>query len=307
MVAVALDPFVFFEPTVRLLPRERQTLAAGRAIARTMSAPAGHVGIFAAVPAAIDGDRLVRWMHDIAALKKSPTVKEIGRFSQEPRIEDLDGLTLDAEDAREIAGCRVDRCGVKLDPPEIGAIRQAMRTGGSNVGPAAQQAFREVVLGRARRYLVAGRPGVPAPQFLLARWPQVGQDLREFPRRVVPGSEMFLYWAKDDFGGKPIVSITHVTLLRGQRDGEPEVLVVGRQVFGTHYVNGAWSFTALMRAEPMNYLAYVNQTEIDLLDSWYGGLVRRVVERRLREEAVDVLEGLRRRLESGDPPPRSGG
>ena len=36
-----------------------------------------------------------------------------------------------------------------------------------------------------------------------------------------------------------------------------------------------------------------------------AGLVRRVAERRLREEAVDVLNGLRRRLESGDPPART--
>ncbi len=305
LAAAILDPFVFFEPTVRLQPRERQTLAAGRALARTMPAPAGHVGIFAAVPAAIDGDRLVRWMHDIAALKKSPTVKQIGRFSPEPRIEDLAGLTLDADDADEIAGCRVDRCGVKLEPAEIRTVREAMRTGGSTRSVAMDQAFREVVLGRARRYLAGGRPGVPAPAFLVSRWPDVGRDLLEYPKRAVPGSDMFLYWAKDDFGGKPIVSVTHVTIVRGRREGEPEVLVVGRQVFGTHYVDGAWSFTALMKAEPTNYLAYVNQTEIDLLDSWYGGLVRRIVERRLREEAVDVLDGLRRRIESGDPPSRS--
>jgi hypothetical protein len=83
------------------------------------------------------------------------------------------------------------------------------------------------------------------------------------------------------------------------------VLVVGRDVFATHYVDGAWSFTALLRATPSNYLMYLNQSDVDLLDTWYGGLVRRVAERRLREEAVDVLNGLRRRLESGDPPARA--
>jgi hypothetical protein len=306
LAAAVLDPFAFFQPTVRLEPREREVLATGRAVARTMPAPPGHVGIFAAVAADIDAGRLVRWMHDIAALKRSPTVKEIGRFSDPPRIEDLALLTLDAADAQEIATCRVQKCGVKLEPAEIEAIRRAIRAERTPTGPGAQRAFREVVLARTRRYLEIGRNGVPVPQFLLANWPDVGRDVHEYPRRVVPGSEQFLYWAKDDFGGKPIVSVTHVTIVRGDEEGAPEVLVVGRQVFGTHYVNGAWSFTALMRSKPVNYLAYVNQTEIDLLDSWYGGLVRRVVQRRLRDEAVGVLEGLRRRLEGGEPPARSG-
>jgi hypothetical protein len=122
---------------------------------------------------------------------------------------------------------------------------------------------------------------------------------------ALSGAESFLYWSKDAYGGKPVVSITHVTIVRGERETEPDVLVVGRDVFATHYVDGAWSFTALLRATPTNYLVYLNQSEVDLLDTWYGGLVRRVAERRLREEAVDVLNGLRRRLESGDPPART--
>jgi len=306
LAATVLDPFAFFQPTVHLQSRERETLARGRAVARTMGAPDRHVGIFAAVPAKIDGERLVRWMHEIAALKKSPTVKEIGRFSAVPRIEDLAGLTLEESDAESIESCRAAKCAVKLEAAEIARVQQAIRAARSRTAPAVHRAFREVVLGRAHQYLESGRTGAPVPAFLLDNWPVIGRDVREFPRRTVAGAETFLYWAKDDFGGKPIVSVTHVTIVRGSQAGEPEALVIGRQVFGTHYVEGAWSFTALMRGEPTNYLAYVNQTEIDLLGSWYGGLVRRVVERRLREEAVDVLEGLRRRLESGDPPVHAG-
>ena len=52
------------------------------------------------------------------------------------------------------------------------------------------------------------------------------------------------------FGGKPSVSITHVTIVRGERETEPDVLVVGLDVFATHYVDGAWSFTALLRGTP---------------------------------------------------------
>lgn len=39
-----------------------------------------------------------------------------------------------------------------------------------------------------------------------------------------------------------------------------------------------------------------------MLDGVFGGLVRRLIERRVRAEAPAVLNALRVRLESGDPP-----
>jgi hypothetical protein len=53
---------------------------------------------------------------------------------------------------------------------------------------------------------------------------------------------------------------------------------------------------------PHRYLVYLNRSRIDVLDGFLGGFVRRIVERRLRSEAADVVRGLRRRLESGEPP-----
>jgi len=302
---VAVDPFVFFQPTVRLPQSDRSALEAGKAVARTVQAPSGAVAIVAAVPVRIDGARLIAWMNDIAALKQSAVVKQIGRFSAVPSVADVQGLTMDDADLAEIARCRPSSCGVKLSAPEIGRIRAALGSGEPRSSPAAQQAFREVVVARAVAYLKSGRDTAPAPAFLETNWPALSRGLHEYPRLALSGAESFLYWSKDAYGGKPVVSITHVTIVRGEGETEPDVLVVGRDVFATHYVDGAWSFTALLRATPANYLVYLNQSEVDLLDTWYGGLVRRVAERRLRDEAVDVLNGLRRRLESGDPPART--
>jgi len=247
----------------------------------------------------------VAWMRDIVALKQSAVVKQIGRFSPAPSLADVQGLTLDDADLAEIARCRPSSCGVKLSAAEIGQLRAALGSAEPRSSPAVQQAFREVVVARATADLKAGRETVPAPAFLETNWPALSRGLHEYPRLTLQGAESFLYWSKDAYGGKPIVSITHVTIVRGERETEPDVLVVGRDVFATHYVDGAWSFTALLRGTPSNDLMYLNQSDVDLLDAWYGGLVRRVAERRLREEAVDVLNGLRRRLESGDPPART--
>jgi hypothetical protein len=68
-------------------------------------------------------------------------------------------------------------------------------------------------------------------------------------------------------------------------------------------MNGSLALTAIV-GEPgsYNYLAYLNRSDVDVVRGFFGGVVRLIVERRLKTEASDVLQGLRDRLERGDPP-----
>jgi hypothetical protein len=60
----------------------------------------------------------------------------------------------------------------------------------------------------------------------------------------------------------------------------------------------------LLRGRPggPNYLVYLNRSDIDVISGVFGGLARTIIERRVRNEAGEVLEGLRTRLQSGPPP-----
>jgi len=78
--------------------------------------------------------------------------------------------------------------------------------------------------------------------------------------------------------------------------------VAGRQVFATHYQNGSLGLTMLLRGcnGPPNYLAYVNRSEVDVIRGLFGWLARRVIQGRLEDDAVGILEGLRERM--SNPP-----
>jgi hypothetical protein len=78
--------------------------------------------------------------------------------------------------------------------------------------------------------------------------------------------------------------------------------VASRQIFASHYITGSLAVTAITGGASGRYLTYLNRSRVDILDGIFGGLVRRIAERRIREEAGDVVNGLRRRLEAGDPP-----
>jgi hypothetical protein len=97
-LAASVDPFAFFTPTTIVTGDDLGQLDRGEPIARILPARGLEVAIFAAVPVSIDGNRLLSWMRQIEALKKSAYVLAIGRFSNPPRIEEVAGLSIDDED-----------------------------------------------------------------------------------------------------------------------------------------------------------------------------------------------------------------
>jgi hypothetical protein len=111
----------------------------------------------------------------------------------------------------------------------------------------------------------------------------------------------FLYWSKETLGMKPIVSITHFSAARFTTPEMPELVVVAKQVYASHYKNASITVTALVRDGAARYLVYLNRSHIDAFQARFGSMVRRIVERRVKAEAPGVLQNLRRRIEAGPP------
>ena len=319
-----VDPFAFFRPAVNVSPKERQALDKGEALVTVLPGQDREMAVFAALPVHVGGNRLVAWVREIAQLKKSSFVLAIGRFSVPPRIEDLDGLALDDEDLDAVRRCRPGDCGLKLSAPEIARLQQTIAGAQREWKPLLQRAFRRVVLERIQMYLADGHSAqsvyndhdrpvslqttfssiVRRSVYLTGRLPRFADYLDRYPRVSAPDVESFVYWSKERLAGKPVISATHVSILRGRDRDLPDALVAGRQVFATHYMNGSLSLTAIMRGPAANYLVYLNRSDVDVLGGFFGGLVRVVAERRLKADASEVLRGLGQRLESGEPPAR---
>jgi hypothetical protein len=112
------------------------------------------------------------------------------------------------------------------------------------------------------------------------------------------GAESFLYWSKETYAWNPMVSVTHLTILRSRGDGPlPEVLVISRDIFATRYTGGSLVLAALVHdpASPptQRYVVYVNRTWVDGVRA----LWRPLVEYRVKAQAKKVFAGVRDRLE----------
>ena len=316
------DPFAFFRPSVITSDNDRERLDSGETVARVVPGQRHAIAVFSATALDASGDRLVAWIRQIADLKRSAYVQAIGRFSTPPQLADLATLTLDDGDVADLKQCRPQRCGLKLGASELDELQRGRQVAETDRTRVVQDAFRRLVLRRVQTDITSGQAALPdqddrrAPVslhatfasllqqfgFLRQQLPDLTAYLDRQPHEAVPRVESFLYWSKERFGAKPVISVTEVSIVRGDGRLVPEAVVVGKQVFATHYSDGSLSVTAVVRGGSHRYLAYLNESDLDVLDGFWGGLVRRILERRLKSEAPTLLETLRHRLESGEPP-----
>jgi len=311
VAAAASDPFAWLQPAVTIDSAARSRLNRGEVIVRVLPAVDGEIGVSAVARLDADGEMLAMWTNAIAQLKRSPYVLMVRRFSDPPGLDDLDGLVLDEADLAAIRDCRPGNCDLKLAADDIAALRQAAFAAGPLWKEAVQWEFKRIVLARLAAYQSGGFLSLPPyadrrkavdPQsiyrLLLERSPYANADLLD-------GSvaTSFFYWSKEHYGaGKPVISVTHVDIVRAPPSSALRVAVISREILATHYRNGSVGFTAITGDDAgQRYLVYVNRSQLDVLGGVFGGWKRGILEGKLKSESGEVFNTVRRRLESGPP------
>jgi hypothetical protein len=320
---LADSTFAFFEPSVTLTAADRQRLDNDELVVKTLSGKGGQLAVFAATRLKLEPDAFLMWTRGIAELKRSKFVQAIQRFSDPPVLADFDSLALDQRDLDAIRTCQPGDCALKLPASDIESLRQVAATESDE---AVQDEFRRLLLARVNLYRDKGLEGLPAPadgtksakltdvfaaimtssSFLPRHLPNLAAWLQSYPGAASADVESFFYWSKEYYGsGKPVISVSHVGIVRPSGDGAtPVVLVASKQIFATHYMNGALGLTVLLRGPTTDiyYLVYVNRSQIDLLKGFFAPVNRAVLQGRVKESAPQILGALRGRLESGPPP-----
>jgi hypothetical protein len=315
---VSSSPFAFFEPAIPISVAERAKLDDGEPVVKMLPARGRELALFAAVRVDASPERLIEWGRRVESTRNARYLPAVARFSNPPQLEDVQTLSLTDDDLEDLRRCRPGDCAVKLSAHEMARL-QTVLDGSLDWKADAQRGFREAVVDRAFAYQARGDPGalpyaddmvVVAPNaefaliverlgFLQPQLPRLAEYLKFYPRvDCADVVESFLYWSTETLGIKPITNITHVTVVRGADPWAPEALVASKQVFASHYKNAALAVTAMVgSAQSGRYLVYIHRSHVDMLDGTLGGVVRLMIERRVRAEAPDVLVALRRKLE----------
>jgi hypothetical protein len=248
---------------------------------------------------------------DIESFKKAPAVKQIGKFSTPIDPRDLAALALDSQDADALRHCEIGNCSVKAPLRVIQRLAREQDSPGQDYSAASNSVFREELLAYVQEYISKGdraliryrdkdTPVSLSQQFvsLLNDWkelnelvPELAHSLTARPRGPLPYVEEFLYWSKESFGLKPVISVTDVFTY--QLPGE--TWIASKQIYASHYFDASLAIT-LLADDPTDasgnriYLAYVNRSRVDLLGGMFGGLKRSLAQGRLREAMRNTLE-----------------
>lgn len=305
------DPWSFFASIIRLDKNDQENLRRAEVVARIVRTDGQEVAVFTAGTLDITADAYIDLVPNIETLWRGQYVPQLGRFSDPPRLEDLAGLTLGDSDLDDLRRCRVGDCGIKLSADEIRRVRAVIDRRGQDWRQAVEREFRAILLDRVRAYRARGLAGLPTydgsagpvrpdqvflqmldrSTMLREHAPELAAYVRDYPRvsRQQAPALSFLYWAKQEFGYKPVIAAFHVSMLRRQGTDGPEVITVSKQLFATHYIDGALAISALDPGGSLQeaaHLGYFHRSAIDLPMMW---LLRGLVEGRIEDKAEEIF------------------
>ena len=304
--------------SVRLTADERKRLIAREPVTKLLDADESkEVAVFGAIWIDAPIGRYVEAVKNIESFERGAGFKITKKISAPPRLEDFAALRLPEEDVDDLRTCRVGDCEIKLGEPALRRFRTEVDWRASNARSAAnalmQRLAFEYVIGyleggndRLAVYRDGSRPTFVAQEFramidqmplLTAYMPNMRQYLLEYPRLALPEATSFLYWQETEFGLKPTIRISHLTI----REGAADTVVTSKMLYATHYFWTGLEVRALVpdrSGGPGFWFVTVNRSRSDGLSGFTGLFVRRRVRSEVQDGALASLERTKQMLEA---------
>jgi hypothetical protein len=303
--AAEAPPRPFLRKVIQLDEAQLAALEKGEVITKLLpTTEKSEIAAFGAVKTTGTPAKLLALARDVQKFRKVPQIPEIGRFSTPAKVEDLKGLTHPPDDIVALKKCKPGSCDVKVG---TNGLQAASRINWS-APDAEQQAiavFNQAIVAYVTAYQQKGTDAMGdvidkkqtksrAQEFraLMANSPYLVEYVKEFndylaayPTGKLAGATDVLYWSKDTFGLKPVVSAYHATSYEGPRGA----LIANKLLASTHYFNASLEILAAVPTPDGKslYLISLYRTRLDpptgMLAGVLMGKVRDGVETAVRE------------------------
>ncbi len=307
----------YITSVVRPSAEERRELHLGAPVTKLLPGDESReIGVFGAVWIDAPVSRYVEKVNDIEAFERGGKFKVTKRISRPPRLEDFRELHLAAKDVEDLRTCRVGHCDVKLGAEELKRFRQEVDWRSPAARDAVNGLMRQLALEYVTGYLDGGntrlavyrdksRPTFVATEFremvdqmpeLTTYMPDVRRHLLEYPKFELPGSVSYLYWQEAQFGLKPTIRFSHVTI----HEQPDETVVASKMLYASHYFWTALELRVLV-PDPARgagfWFVTVSRSRADGLSGFVGLFVRGRARRDAERGTLTALMSTKRRLE----------
>jgi hypothetical protein len=302
---------------------ELTSLTGGRPIVKTLPSALGRE-MNTAGGVRIQSSAMARFVNQFKTLegfKSSQFIKQIQKFSDPPRLSDLDALVLEQEDLDALRTCRVGECDVQLAAADIKRFNAEVNWRSPDAARAAASLYKAVLFALLDKYRAGGPDRLLAYQdreatvrlateteailaatpSILEQVPAFHSHIRRYPAGASANIENFFYWSKETFGFKPVVGLNHVSVYTDPDTGN--VLIATTQIYASHYLDGSLGIHALLpdsmsANEPGFYWLYTNRTRVGRLGGLLGTISRPIVQRRARAGLMKSMQQTKQRFEA---------
>jgi hypothetical protein len=312
----------FFKEYIGLSSEQIRAIRSGRSIAKILDSPsADEVFVFGAVYIWSTPEEYLKLASDIEALKKLPNYQAIRKFSDPPQLSDLDGLSLEEEDFRDLEKCREGKCEIQLPTDAMDEFRTKVNWSAPDAREQANRIAKGLMLEALKRYQEGGNaelgiyrdknhPAAVQQEFqsLVARskalpvyLPELQAYLLNYPKTKSEHLESEFYWEKVNFGLKPTIRLLQAVLYRGADSKGPQYAVAIKQLYASHYFHTALDLTACIRDDDEKqqgmFLITLKGSQQAGLTGFKGSIVRKVAVDKTRASLEQALAATKVSLE----------
>lgn len=310
-----VEPHAFLRSAAGFSPTDLAQLDRGEPIARVLDTDKREVAIVGAVRVSAPQAKLFERYRDIASLKNSDVVLEIGRFGTPPAPGDLRALHFEDYDLDTIRACKPGDCGVRLSTANMERFARDVNWSAPGWREQAADLWRRLLAADAAAYLANGTLGdyrnKATPLDVAEEFNQIFESskyfepispeffayLRRFPSISLQGAENILYWSKDDIN-RPVTRVTHLVLYPAPPGARRPGLIATKQIYAAHYFDAGLGLTCAFDDGASGfYMLSVNRVRTRSLTSFMRGVVRLIVQRRSRDAMEGILLSTKAALE----------
>jgi hypothetical protein len=318
------EPDKFFREYLGLSDDQIASIHSGKAIAKIIESPTpDEVFVFGSVYINSTPESYLKFAADIDQLRKLPGYLAIRKFSDPPRLSDLQGFTLDNEDIKELKGCKPGDCKVQLPAESMEEFQKQVNWSAPDAADQANRLGQQMALEALQQYIRGGNealgtyrdkkhPTAVAETFtsLLSRskalpvyLPELDRYLLDYPAAPSGQIQSQFYWEKINFGLKPTLRIVQAIVFHGVAPTEPAYAVAVKQLYASHYFETALDLTVCVRATDAPagrgfYLITIKGSQQAGLTGFKGGIVRHVAVDKNRSSLERALASIKQRLEN---------
>jgi hypothetical protein len=278
-------PRPFLRKVIGLTDAQLAAMDKGEVVTKLLPSPdKPEIAAFGVVRITGTPATLQQKLADFPSFRKVPQIPQIGHFSNPPRVEDLSGLTWPEADVEALKRCKLGSCDVKLGTASLERLAEvdwkapdamarvtalikeqmvafvnAYRTGGTDAMAATVDKSQPKALADEFRTLLRNSPYLP--EYV----PAFHQYLAAYPKGSLPNSADAMFWTKDEFGLKPVVSMYHATVHQVDVQGRPGLLVAIKTLYASHFFNAGLEIMAAVPTQDGTgfYLLDLYRTRID--------------------------------------------